>query len=134
MSNKSKKQTRVRPTQEHLAAIPSLEADDLWLVPKDLSHLSEYSLEILSSYEHRRGVSWEAHLYKGDRAILWVDNDGSGGCNSYHPVPGQSYESLSEWRQLLDLFVADATNAYGDGIEPHDRACSLLDAVANIYP
>lgn len=106
-----------------------------WCVPDDISELADYSLEILNCHEHRRGVYWEAILYKGDRRILWVDNEGNGGPNSYHPIPGESYADRGEWRTLLKDFVEATQRAYpGTRYETEDHFCSFLDLIANCLP
>ena len=122
--------TGVRPTAE--LAEKAVKAGEGWCVPENLDELSEYSLDILNSHEHRNGVYWEAILYKGDRPVLWVDNEGNGGPNSYHPIPGVEYADRSEWRTLLNEFVEATQRAYpGTRYETEDHFCSFLDLIAN---
>lgn len=130
MAVKKNKQTRLRPTAE--LAEKAIQAGEEWCVPDNIAELAEYSLEITHSHEHRRGVSWEGILYKGDRPILWVDNEGTGGPNSYHQIPGETYADNGEWRTLLKEFVEATKRAYpGTMYETEDHFCSFLDLIAN---
>jgi hypothetical protein len=129
MDIKQKKEL-IRPTEE--LAQKAIASGEEWCTPKDVSLVAEYALDIRTSHERYDGVFWDAILYKGDRPILWVENDGNGGCNSYHPVPGAEYSDRHEWHTLLREFEEASRKALPDNqFEQHDHICSFLDLIAN---
>ncbi len=131
-TEKKEKVKRVQPTPAHIAKIISLGDPDVvkWFVPLNIEPIADYSLEILLSTLHQYGIRWNAHLYKGDQAILEVRNNGLRSSNTYHPIRELAYRDDLEWQELLATFKVAAREAYGDDVDPHDRACSLLDHIA----
>jgi len=123
-------QTRTKPTEAHIKAALQDPMTD-WCTPSSVEGISEYSLEIIRSTDTRNGNRWEGILYKGDEAILWVDNEGNGGCNSYHAVPG-SYDGTPKWRNDHAEFLNAAKAVYPDSsYEQDDTLVCFLDVVAN---
>jgi|GEM_PF-5866387 len=124
------KKKLIRPTEE--LAQMAIAAGEDWCTPKDISLVAEYALDIRTCHERYDGVFWDAILYKGDRPILWVENDGNGGCNSYHPIPGVPYADRHEWHALLAEFEEASRQALPDRqFEQWDHICSFLDLIAN---
>jgi len=122
-----KTQTRTKPT-EALRQQALQDPMSEWCAPSSLDAISEYSLEIINSHDIRTGNIWEGHIYKGDTAILWVDNEGNGGCNSYHAIPG----SANNWRQDHKDFLDAAKLAYPTArYEQDDQLVCFLDVIAN---
>ena len=131
MATKSKKKnTRIRPTKAHADAMRA--AGEHWCAPTHVEHIAEYSFEIGSEHEHYSGIYWEGTLYKGDRPILAVEDEGNGGCLAFHPSSEATYEDNREWQRLHEEFVRSANLAYPDKEWENDgRAVSVLDAIAN---
>lgn len=126
-----KTQTRKQPNDRHVVAAKN-DPHAEWCAPESVEGIGCYSLEIKSSREvSRGGVWWEAWLYKNDEPILWVENEGDGGCNSYHPIPG-FYDGTPKWRNDHADFLNAAKNAYPNIKYEHDDILvSFLDLVAN---
>jgi len=124
------KNTPIQPTEELVQKV--IDAGEDWCAPTHVSHIAEYSLRITWAKENRNGVVWTGILYKGERPILTVDNDGNGGCNSYHQIPGAQYASRTEWHALRQAFVDDCAKAYpSERYEVEDTAVSFLDLISN---
>jgi len=126
-----KTQTRKQPTQQHITTAQNDEFAE-WCAPVTLDPIACYSLEIKSSRQVARGgVWWEAWLYKNDEPILWVENEGEGGCNTYHPIPG-FYDGTAKWRNDHTDFRNAAKSVYPTIQHEHDDIlCSFLDLIAN---
>jgi hypothetical protein len=127
-----KTQTRKKPTQQMIANAKAGDEMTSWCAPESIEGIEEYSLEIKSArITGRGGCSWEAWLYKNDEPILWVENDGNGGCNSYHAIPG-FYDGTPKWRNDHTDFINAAKKAYPHiNYEHDDILVSFLDLVAN---
>lgn len=127
-----KTETRKKPTQELIDRAKAGDETTRWSAPDTIEGIEEYSLEIKSArLTARGGCDWEAWLYKGDTPILWVENDGNGGCNSYHAIPG-FYDGTPKWRNDHADFLNAAKKAYpNSNYEQDDILVTFLDMIAN---
>lgn len=97
--------------------------------PDDIEPARKYALVIVKSHETRDGAYWEGLLFRNGEAILDVSNDGCGGPNMYHPIPGQPHPN---WREDLDTLKADAQKAFPRvKYELEDVLMGYLDMIAN---
>ena len=99
---------------------PSMKA--LISKPKNEKALKGYSMKILETTEHSRGICWTGIIELNDKPIVKVENTGNGGAKDYDYVDKDSYEKL----------VKLAEQAYPDSYEPLDILVSYLDVISNL--
>lgn len=101
--------------------IPRELRDMVW-VPIDASAVDGYDFQIISEFEHSRGVAWSGRIVKDDVIVCVVENAGHGACNNYVIMNDKSYET----------FVADATRCYSNTSEPLDNFVQFIDVYSSL--
>ena len=126
MTTKTKKQL-VTPTEEIQTRLNN-DVWSNWCVPTNLTPLKPYALVIVHSRNHRRGNHWEAKLYKDGKPIIFVENEGNGGCNRYYGLKKDEFYSPFEKEFEKAAKLAYPDEKYASSAK--DMAVAFLDLVS----
>lgn len=101
--------------------IPRELRDMVW-VPTDASAIDGYDFQLISEFEHSRGVAWSARIVKSGTIVCIVENAGHGACNNYVVVNDEAYAQ----------FVDDAKRCYTNTSEPADLFVQFIDVYSSL--